>query len=372
MKTAIVFASLLVSAGASAERNVAIVVHQGVELLDFAGPGEVFSAAGNGAFHVFTVGRSAEPIVSQGFVKIIPDYTIDTSPKPDIIVIPGGATNVLYEDPKMMAWLKKSAAEAEITMSVCNGAITLARTGLLDGLKATSHFSAIPGLRKFPKITVLPDERFVDNGRIIATQGVSAGIDGALHVVQRLLGDEAAWADARYMMYHWEPPNLSKPAKDELRPWIEQDWKTVEHIYQRKVASNPKDAVAMSRLGIALQELGQHERAVTTLTQAAALGSRDPNTFDDLGDARFALGQYEASARAYEQELPLLTAHMQPYLQLKVARAWTRAHNPDAALAALDQVVASGQISRKRIEDDADLAKLRSDPRFAQLLARTR
>src|SRR5689334_18363746 len=136
MKTTLVFASLLLSAAAHAERNVAIVVHQGVELLDFAGPGEVFSSAGNGAFHVFTVGRTAEPIVSQGFVKIIPDYTIENSPKPDIIVIPGGSTNVLYEDPKMMDWIKKSAANAEITMSVCNGALTLARTGLLDGLKA--------------------------------------------------------------------------------------------------------------------------------------------------------------------------------------------------------------------------------------------
>jgi putative intracellular protease/amidase len=351
-------------------RKVAIVIYEGVELLDFAGPGEVFSSAGNGAFDVFTVAATAAPIVSQGFVKVVPDHSIDSSPRPDVIVIPGGDVNAVYDNPKMMEWIKKSSEKTEVTMSVCNGAIALAKTGLLDGLKATTHFGAVPSLRKFSQITVVPEDRFVDNGHIVTTQGVSAGIDGALHVVERLLGQETAWSTARYMMYRWESPGLSKEAKDELRPWIEQDWKTVEKIYQRKFEANPEDHVAAMRLGIAQQELGQHERAATTLDRAVALGSRDPMTFDDLGEARYALGQYEASARAYEQQVPLASARARPGIQVHLAKVWLRAGNKEAALSTLQNAMSSGRVSKKSIEGDKDLATLRTDPRWGEILER--
>jgi transcriptional regulator GlxA family with amidase domain len=208
MRAFIAIAAIVIVTGAGGssvgaeKRNVAIVLYPGVELLDFAGPGEVFSAAG---WNVFTVAATHEPIVSQGFVTITPEHSIADSPKPDILVIPGGHAASVYDDAKMMAWVKARAGAAELTMSVCNGALVLAHAGLLDGLRATSHYSAIPALKKFPRITVVPEARFVDNGRIITTQGVSAGIDGALHVVERLLGAEAARDDARYMMYRWEP-----------------------------------------------------------------------------------------------------------------------------------------------------------------------
>lgn len=355
-------------ARAAEPRNVAILVYPGVELLDFAGPGEVFSAAGNGAFNVFTVGPSADPVVSQGFVKIVPDYSIDNSPKIDIIVIPGGHAASVYENPKMMAWLKERARTAELTMSVCNGAIALAKTGLLDGLKATTHWGAVPSLQKFPRITVVANERFVDNGRILSTQGVSAGIDGALHVVERLLGAEAAWADAHYMMYAWEPAGLSKDAKQELRPWIWQDWHAVEATYQKRLDGNGKDALAAGRVGIAQKELGESERAIVTLERALALGSRDPDVLDELGDARFALGRYESAARAYEQELPLRTSHAQPYVALSVAKAWSRAGNKDAALKALQKAAAGGALDGKAIDKDPDLLVLHDDPRFAALV----
>ena len=190
------------SAVGAQQRNVAIVVYPGVELLDFAGPGEVFAAAD---FNVFTVAATKDPIVSQGFLRITPEHSIADSPKVDILVIPGGHAASVYDDPKMMAWVKARVPATELTMSVCNGALVLAQAGLLDGLRATSHTGAIAALRKFPRITVVPEERFVDNGRIVTTQGVSAGIDGALHVVARLLGADAATTVARYMMYRWEP-----------------------------------------------------------------------------------------------------------------------------------------------------------------------
>lgn len=307
---------------AAEPRNVAIVVYPGVELLDFAGPGEVFSAAG---FNVFTVAATREPIVSQGFVRVTPEHSIADAPNIDILVIPGGRAASVYDDPKMMAWVKTRVAAAELTMTVCTGALVLARAGVLDGLRATTHYNAIASLRKFPRITVVPEDRFVDNGRIVTTQGVSAGIDGALHVVERLLGAEAAWSDARYMMYHWEPATLTVAARDELRPYIEHDWPKVSAVYQRKLDANPKDGEAAFRLGVAQCELKDHAHAIVTLERAIALGVRNPDVFDELGDSQAALGHFEDAARAYEREVPLRPSTVQPIIVAKAKEARQRA-----------------------------------------------
>jgi len=346
-------------------RNVAIVLYEGVELLDFAGPGEVFSAAGNGAFNVFTVAATHEPVVSQGFVRITPAYAIADSPKPDILVIPGGNARSVYDDPKMMAWVKARVGAAELTMSVCNGALVLAHAGLLDGLRATSHYGAIAALKKFPRVTVVPAERFVDNGRIVTTQGVSAGIDGALHVVERLLGSEQAWSTARYMMYRWEP-TLSQQAKDELRPYVERDWAKVAATYGKKLDANPKDVDAAMRLGIAQKELHDDVRAVATLERALALGSKDPDVLDELGDAHAALGHYRDAARVYEREMPLRSTQLQPYIAMNAARAWARAGDKEAAITILQRW--APKLDRHvSLRDDADLASLRGDARFDML-----
>jgi transcriptional regulator GlxA family with amidase domain len=188
-------------------RNVAIFVHEGVELLDFSGPGEVFAAADHGrAFEVYTVAATSEPITSQRFVSIKPQYTISNCPKPDIIVLPGGATNIPLGDAKVIEWIKRASQDAEVTLSVCTGAFLLAKAGLLDGREATTHWGSIEGLkREAPKTVVRENVRFVDNGKIITAAGVSAGIDGALHVVVKLLGQQVASGTARYMEYRWEP-----------------------------------------------------------------------------------------------------------------------------------------------------------------------
>lgn len=353
---------------AAEPRNVAILIHQGVELLDFAGPGEVFASAGNGAFRVFTVGPTKEAILSQGFVTITPDYSVDDSPEPAIIVIPGGRTSVLFNDPKVMHWIKSKSDKAELIMSVCNGAITLAKTGLLDGLRATSHWGSIPALRQFSKVTVVPEARFVDNGRIMSTQGVAAGIDGALHVVERLLGSEAAWSDAHYMMYPWEPALVSEQEKSELRPWIFQDWKTVEAIYGPRASAAPQSRVAAERLGIAQEELGEHEAAITTLEHAVMAGSVNPDVFDDLAQALSELHRYGEAARMLETEIPLRSASARPWVQLHVAEAWSLSGNKDAALAALHVATENGVVSKLVILDDSKLSALREDQRFAALV----
>lgn len=201
-------------------RNVAIFVFQGMELLDFAGPGEVFAAA-HPKFKVYTVAASTEPIVSQGFVKIVPEYSIQDCPKPDLLVIPGGATSATVKNPDVIAWVKRVSGENELTMSVCTGAFILAKAGLLDGREVTTHWFHVTRLGKSaPNIQVRSNVRFVDTGKILTTAGVSAGIDGSLHVVERLLGHEAAARIAKGMEYKWDGAKTAEDAttKTDVRP----------------------------------------------------------------------------------------------------------------------------------------------------------
>jgi putative intracellular protease/amidase/YHS domain-containing protein len=196
-------------------KNVAIFVHEAVELLDFAGPAEVFAAADHArAFNVYTVAASQDDVVSQRFLTIKPQYTLEDCPQPDIIVLPGGNTHIPLDDPRVIEWIKKSAPDAEVVMSVCTGAFLLAKAGLLDGKEATTHWSAIDALRTAaPKTKVHENKRFVDNGKMVTCAGVSAGIDGALHVVKRVRGDEVARETARYMEYVWDPASDKQTAE---------------------------------------------------------------------------------------------------------------------------------------------------------------
>ncbi len=187
---------------AAARRTVAILVYEGVELLDFAGPGEVFAAAGR--FDVFTVGPTLAPVTSQGFVEVQPRYSVASAPRPDILIVPGGAAGNVISNEAVMSWIKATAGRAEQVLSVCNGAMVLAHAGLLDGLEATTHHGSLAALRQHaPRTTVHDDRRFVDNGKVVTAAGVSAGIDMSLHVVAKLLGAGAASSTARYMEYAW-------------------------------------------------------------------------------------------------------------------------------------------------------------------------
>ena len=214
MKTALAVLLLAPAAtsAAPATRNVAIVLYEGVEILDFAGPSEVFKAAAGmvegdtPAFRPYTVAATKAPVTSQGFVRITPEFSVDDAPRPDIVVIPGGNSKALLDEPRFMAWAGRALAEDEVTLTVCTGAFVAARLGVLDGRSATTWYGAVERLQKAaPKVNVQEGRRFVDSGRIVTTAGVSTSIDGALHVVSRLLGRAAADRTARYMEYHWTP-----------------------------------------------------------------------------------------------------------------------------------------------------------------------
>ena len=186
-------------------KTIAFYLQDGVEVLDFAGPMEVFSYAG---YKVFTVSASKAPIKSQGILSVIPDYTIEDAPRADILAFFGGNASSAYTDPKVIKWVKNQE-DVDYHFSVCTGAFMLAEAGILDGKTATTFHNALDGLEgNYPRIDVRRDVRFVDNGQVITTAGISAGIDGALHLVAKLQGINAAKRTAYYMEYdNWMPGN---------------------------------------------------------------------------------------------------------------------------------------------------------------------
>ena len=184
--------------------KVAFYLQDGVEVLDFAGPMEVFSYA---QFEVFTVSKTKEPITSQRILKILPDYSINDAPQADIIAFFGGNAGNAYNDTQVIAWLKKQPVP-DYYFSVCTGAFILGKADILNNLTVTTFHSSIENLKKaVPSAKVLSDVRFVDNGKVITTAGISAGIDGALHLVSKIRGEEAAKETARYMEYDKWVPN---------------------------------------------------------------------------------------------------------------------------------------------------------------------
>jgi transcriptional regulator GlxA family with amidase domain len=200
-------------------KKIAIVLFDEVEVLDFAGPFEVFSITGKRKigepYEVFTVAEKAT-VAARNNLVITPTYTFANCPPTDIFLIPGGggyhADGTAFgsrremNNPVMLEWIKQRNQNAELTLSVCTGALMLAKANLLDGLEATTHFMAVDALREIaPQTKVSPEKRFVDNGRIILSAGVSAGIDMAFYVVEKLQGKEVALEAARYMQYdYWK------------------------------------------------------------------------------------------------------------------------------------------------------------------------
>ncbi|MGH7957041.1 MAG: DJ-1/PfpI family protein [Opitutaceae bacterium] len=189
------------------KKNVAILLFDEVEVLDFAGPFEVFAVAdelrGHAVFNVFTVAENLGTIRARNGLKVVPHFSREDCPAPQVLIVPGGfGTRALLNKPALLEWIRLKSKHAEIVMSVCTGALVLGKAGLLDGLRATTHHECFDQLRAVaPRTEVIETERFIDNGRILTAAGISAGIDCSLHVIERLLGSESAQITARYMEY---------------------------------------------------------------------------------------------------------------------------------------------------------------------------
>jgi len=210
------------AAAAPAPKKVAILIFDGVQIIDYSGPYEVFADAG---YEVYTVAATKHPVTTAAGdgMKLTPKYTLSDAPQADIVVIPGGG----YEAPSnsaAVAWIKRQHVHDQHTMSVCNGAFTLANTGLLNGLRATTTAGNMLRMRRtYPQIKVINDERVIDDGKIITTAGLSAGIDGALHVVAVMDGEDAAQSVALGIEYDWQPnhPYVRGTMADRLVPSVD-------------------------------------------------------------------------------------------------------------------------------------------------------
>ena len=194
-------------------RTVGILIFDDVEVLDFCGPFEVFSVARPAGrnedearlFDVATIAEESRVVRCRGGLLVRPHHTIADHPPLDLLVVPGGqGTRRERANARLLDWIAAQAGRAELTTSVCTGAFLLAERGLLDGRRATTHWASVGWMRgAYPAVTMLEDARVVDEGPVITSAGVSAGIDMALHVVARLHGEEAAAWTARWMEYEW-------------------------------------------------------------------------------------------------------------------------------------------------------------------------
>ena len=185
--------------------TIAFFLQDNIELLDFAGPMEVFRVAG---FNVFTVSKTKDHIHSEGALTIVPEYSIADAPTADVMVFFGGSHSTPTNDTTLISWIKSRIPKTQYFISVCTGAFIMGKAGILDGLSATTYHTQIDALRlALPKTKVLSNVRFIDNGRVITTAGISAGIDGALHFVSKIKGKAFALQIAQDIEYDKWIPN---------------------------------------------------------------------------------------------------------------------------------------------------------------------
>lgn len=202
-------------------KRIGIVIFDEVEVLDFCGPFEVFSVTRldeecrrdePSPFDVLLVAEFNRTVTATGGMKVVPDFTFENCPALDILVVPGGwGTRREMKNNAMLSFVVSRAAQVETLASVCTGSLILGNAGLLDGLRATTHWRSLDLMRElFPKVAVDSESHVVDQGRIITSAGISAGIDMALHVVARYCGETVARSTAKHMEYPYPESNARR------------------------------------------------------------------------------------------------------------------------------------------------------------------
>jgi transcriptional regulator GlxA family with amidase domain len=194
--------------------SVGIYVYPEAEVLDFAGPYEVFTTAARvfrrtspgqpEPFRVFTVASTEEPVRARAGLVVRPDFGFANHPPIDLLLVAGGVVTAQLASDEVNAWIARTAAQAKLVASVCTGAFLLARAGVLDNLTATTHWEDLSELQTlFPLVNVVDGRRWVDEGPVVTSAGISAGIDMSLHLVERLAGRDLALRTARQMDFDW-------------------------------------------------------------------------------------------------------------------------------------------------------------------------
>lgn len=186
-----------------------------MEVLDFAGPFEVFSTASRinahispasgDLFNVFTIAEDTRPVFARGGLQIVPKYSLYRPPKTiNVLIIPGGIVTDELSKAHVVSWIRTASSAAEITASVCTGAFLLAKAGLLESKSATTHREDMEDFQAmFPHIKLMQNTRWVDEGSVVTSAGISAGIDMGLHLTSRLAGPDLAVRTAKQMEFEW-------------------------------------------------------------------------------------------------------------------------------------------------------------------------
>jgi transcriptional regulator GlxA family with amidase domain len=193
-----------------AEQTIAVVIWDGVEELDAVGPYEVLAAwarMSDRPLRVVTVAQKPQRVSGSHGLGMVPDVTWKELGRPDVLVLPGGASKVQLADESFLARMRDFAGGGTLMTSVCTGALVYAAAGLLDHKPATTHWSSLSALGQYGQgIEVRPEARFVDAGDVITSAGISAGIDMALYLVKRLESEDRAREVRHYIQYDPEPP----------------------------------------------------------------------------------------------------------------------------------------------------------------------
>ncbi|MFB9994241.1 DJ-1/PfpI family protein [Deinococcus oregonensis] len=193
-------------------RTIGLLVFDEIEVLDLGGPFEVLSVASRLAerggeprpFQVLLIAAQPGPIVARGGLRVLPDLLLEDAPQLDVLIVPGGVVDAVAADQRVTAWVQRQAQQVELLASVCTGAFVLAGAGLLNGLNVTTHWEDQADLaRLFPALNVVSEVSWVDQGRVVTSGGISAGIDMTLHLVERLHSRALAERTARQMEYRW-------------------------------------------------------------------------------------------------------------------------------------------------------------------------
>lgn len=182
--------------------QVGIVLFDGVQIIDFAAPYEVFGTAG---FGVATVSADGGPVTTAMGLKVTPDHSFADAPAFDLLVVPGGEVQEAMRDETLLVYLRRHDGGRRM-MSVCTGAHIVASAGLLDGRKATTFHGALDGFeRAFPNVELVRDQRWVDSGPVVTSAGLSSGIDTSLYMVAQLHDERRARSVALHLEYDWDP-----------------------------------------------------------------------------------------------------------------------------------------------------------------------
>jgi transcriptional regulator GlxA family with amidase domain len=189
--------------------NVGIYIYDQAEVLDFSGPFEVFSTASrvcknDNPFDVFLISESGNAISARAGYRVLPSYGFNDHPMIDVLIVAGGVHSNEMDKSQVIEWIYQQAKNASITASVCTGAFLLAKAKVLKEYKVTTHWEDIANLKsEFPQLSIIENVRWVDEGNIITSGGISAGIDMSLHLISRLHSNDLAEKTARQMDFSW-------------------------------------------------------------------------------------------------------------------------------------------------------------------------